>query len=202
PTLRDRVRPARQNPARPSLRPHGCRLIPRVPLPVGWAAAEPPCDRGRGRHALRQLERSDRGAGLAAARRRAEDEAANPVGGAEGRIRDGDTASGRSCLGRSAGARPPRPLAGTLHDGRARMTRALLLVAAAALVLSGCGSEQRQATPPKLHPGPTQHFRSRPDLRPPVVKIRVPARGTAPGYIFLGPKMAVAQAGPMIMDNR
>jgi len=82
------------------------------------------------------------------------------------------------------------------------MTRALLLVAAAALVLSGCGSEQRQATPPKLHPGPTQHFRSRPDLRPPVVKIRVPARGTAPGYIFLGPKMAVAQAGPMIMDNR
>jgi Arylsulfotransferase (ASST) len=49
---------------------------------------------------------------------------------------------------------------------------------------------------------PFQHFRSRPDLRPPVVHILTPAHGAAPGLIFLAPKMRVAQAGPMIMDNR
>ena len=34
------------------------------------------------------------------------------------------------------------------------------------------------------------------------MQIRTPAHNTAPGYIFLAPKMVVAQAGPMIMDNR
>jgi hypothetical protein len=34
------------------------------------------------------------------------------------------------------------------------------------------------------------------------VKVDVAAHDTAPGYIFLAPKMAVVQAGPMIMDNR
>jgi hypothetical protein len=58
-------------------------------------------------------------------------------------------------------------------------------------------SEQPEGPPP-----PSQYFVSRPDLKPPVVKIRTPANGTAPGYIFLGPKMVVAQAGPMIMDNK
>ena len=84
------------------------------------------------------------------------------------------------------------------------MRRAPLLVTVALLSLTGCGAKQHQraAAPPQPKPGPTQHFRSRPDLRPPVVHIRVPAHGTAPGYIFLAPKMAVAQAGPMIMDNR
>jgi hypothetical protein len=48
---------------------------------------------------------------------------------------------------------------------------------------------------------PFQHFHSRPDLKPPVVKIRTPAHGTAPGSIFLAPKMVVAQAGPMIVNN-
>jgi hypothetical protein len=82
--------------------------------------------------------------------------------------------------------------------------RRALLTTAALLTLSGCGHARPQpaAAPPALKPGPTQHFRSRPDLRPPVVHIRVPAHDTAPGSIFLAPKMAVAQAGPMIMDNR
>jgi hypothetical protein len=80
-----------------------------------------------------------------------------------------------------------------------------LLVLAAA----GCGDNSAKRSAPAKAPaekspppGPTQHFRSRPDLRPPVVKIRVAAHDTAPGYIFIAPKMAVAQAGPEIMDNR
>jgi hypothetical protein len=85
------------------------------------------------------------------------------------------------------------------------MRRALLVAAVGALTLSGCGGEQAKPTPkaaPQPPPGPTQHFRSRPDLKPPVVQIRTPAKGTAPGYVFLAPKMAVVQAGPLIMDNR
>ena len=83
------------------------------------------------------------------------------------------------------------------------MRRTLLITTVTVLTLTGCGQTQhRHAVPPGPKPGPTQHFRSRPDLRPPVVHIRIPARGTAPGYIFLAPKLAVAQAGPMIMDNR
>jgi hypothetical protein len=49
---------------------------------------------------------------------------------------------------------------------------------------------------------PSRTYHSRPDLKPPLVRIKTPARGTAPGYIFIAPKMVVAQAGPMIMDNR
>lgn len=43
---------------------------------------------------------------------------------------------------------------------------------------------------------------SRPDLRPPLVEITEAARDTAPGYVFLAPKRKVAQAGPMILDDR
>jgi hypothetical protein len=86
----------------------------------------------------------------------------------------------------------------------------LALFALLAVAVAGCSSSAKKSSPPPKKPaaeagpppGPTQHFRSRPDLRPPVVKIRVAAHDTAPGYIFLAPKMAVAQAGPMIMDNR
>jgi hypothetical protein len=48
---------------------------------------------------------------------------------------------------------------------------------------------------------PFKHFHSRPDLKPPVIRIETRAHGTAPGLIFLAPKMVVAQAGPMIVDN-
>ncbi len=80
------------------------------------------------------------------------------------------------------------------------MKRALL---AAGLVLActACDEEAKPQAAPKLPP-PSQHFRSRPDLKPPMVQIRTPAKGTAPGYVFLAPKMVVVQAGPMIMDNR
>ena len=88
------------------------------------------------------------------------------------------------------------------------MKRIALLVVLA-LAASACGSSSTRQTEAKKPaakagppPGPTQHFVSRPDLRPPVVKIDVAAHDTAPGLIFLAPKMAVVQAGPMIMDNR
>jgi Arylsulfotransferase (ASST) len=67
--------------------------------------------------------------------------------------------------------------------------------AATALALPGCGSNAEPAPP-------YQHFRSRPDLKPPPVRILTPARETAPGYVFIAPKKNVAQAGPMILDNR
>lgn len=49
---------------------------------------------------------------------------------------------------------------------------------------------------------PYQHFRSRPDLQPPPVTILHRSGATASGYIFLAPKKAVAQDGPLIVDNR
>ena len=82
------------------------------------------------------------------------------------------------------------------------MRTTVLLVVIASLVSAGCNGKQERTAAAKQPVPPTQHFHSRPDLRPPIVKIRVPARRTAPGYIFLAPKMAVAQVGPMIMDNR
>jgi Arylsulfotransferase (ASST) len=47
-----------------------------------------------------------------------------------------------------------------------------------------------------------QRFHSRPDLKPPLVTVNTPARGTTDGYVLLAPKRAVAQAGPMILDDR
>ena len=84
-------------------------------------------------------------------------------------------------------------------------------VALLAILVAGCSSQSKKSgasepaattTAPVPKPGPTQHFFSRPDLKPPLVRILTPAHGTAPGYVFLAPKMVVAQAGPMIMDNR
>jgi hypothetical protein len=89
-------------------------------------------------------------------------------------------------------------------------TLALVLV----LVLAGCDDDGKKSAAtttaaaqptqqaPKGPPPVSQRFRTRSDLKPPLVKIRTPARGTAPGYVFMAPKMVVAQAGPMIMDNR
>jgi hypothetical protein len=79
---------------------------------------------------------------------------------------------------------------------------------AVAFVTVGCDSSSKQAEQraapkkPKGPPPPTQHFRSRPDLKPPPVRILNAAHATAPGYVFLAPKMKVVQAGPMILDDR
>ncbi len=79
--------------------------------------------------------------------------------------------------------------------------RGLGLVLAAAGLVSGCagsGSGAGAGPPPPR----SQHFVSRPDLRPVPVSVRTPAHGTAPGYVFLAPKKDVAQAGPLILDER
>ena len=71
------------------------------------------------------------------------------------------------------------------------------------LAVAGChedGENSAESAPPEPAP-PTQHFRSRPDLRPPQVEITTRARGTVAGYVFLAPKRRVAQAGPMILDD-
>jgi len=87
-----------------------------------------------------------------------------------------------------------------MGDARNRLLRPIaafaLLTACAAC--SGGAARVAVATPS----GPSQHFRSRPDLRPPRVKVLTPAHGTAPGYLFIAPKRGVEQAGPLILDDK
>jgi hypothetical protein len=81
----------------------------------------------------------------------------------------------------------------------------LASIAAAALLalaVAGCGGDQKaRTTTAEVPPAPMQHFRSRPDLRPPIVRVNTPANGTSPGYLFVAPKQEVEQAGPMIIDD-
>lgn len=44
-------------------------------------------------------------------------------------------------------------------------------------------------------------FRSRPDIRPPVINIVTDTGGTAPGYVFLSPRMENGHSGSLIIDN-
>ncbi len=48
---------------------------------------------------------------------------------------------------------------------------------------------------------PPHAFRSRPDLRPPVMEITVPADGVAEGHITLSTRVEDGQAGATILDN-
>src|SRR2546423_8624836 len=86
---------------------------------------------------------------------------------------------------------------------RVRRLAPIVLVSLAAC---GCGhSNHKSAATPRRQPAgpppPTQQFISRPDLRPPPVRV-LGDGPTSPGYIFLAPKMKVVQAGPMIVDNK
>jgi hypothetical protein len=87
----------------------------------------------------------------------------------------------------------------------ARSTAVVLALLAAVVVVGivdlsddDGGSQHAAAT----QAPPAQHFRSRPDLLPPVVEVNVAAHDTTAGYVLLAPKRAVAQAGPMILDDR
>jgi hypothetical protein len=83
-----------------------------------------------------------------------------------------------------------------------RVLRAATCIVAAGTVVAlapGCGGETKKKAAPTP---PAQHFRTRPDLRPPRVKVNKAASGTADGLIFLAPKEKVAQAGPLILDGR
>jgi hypothetical protein len=77
------------------------------------------------------------------------------------------------------------------------------LLGPALLALAAIGGTASAAQTATLRPYDV--FRSRPDLRPPIVQILQPAtaaRRTASGYLFIAPKRRTAQAGPMIFDNR
>ena len=54
---------------------------------------------------------------------------------------------------------------------------------------------------PAPHPSYEQHFRSRPDLRPPKVSVTVRAPAASPGELFLAPYSGPGQYGPMILDG-
>jgi Arylsulfotransferase (ASST) len=64
-------------------------------------------------------------------------------------------------------------------------------------VLAGCGGTI-DGEPAAV---PYKRFHSRPDLKPPLIKIVKRTRFTSPGYIFIAPKKDAAQAGPLIFDN-
>ncbi len=60
------------------------------------------------------------------------------------------------------------------------------------------------STPETTHPGrpsDVQAFRSRADLRPPVVTVTASSPAVAPGDEFLAPYTGPGQAGPMILDQ-
>ncbi len=70
----------------------------------------------------------------------------------------------------------------------------------AAALVAGCDIGSRSESEPAP---PSQHFRSRPDLEPPVVSLDTVRPSASPGYIFLAPKTKThaSQTGPMILDN-
>ena len=88
-----------------------------------------------------------------------------------------------------------------------RVIRRALAGAAVAIVAAGCGHSHHStaattnAAKPKGPPPPTEHFVTRPDLKPPPIQILTKPHGTAPGDIFIAPKMKVLQAGPEIVDD-
>jgi Arylsulfotransferase (ASST) len=96
----------------------------------------------------------------------------------------------------------------------AKTTRRRFLGAAAAGAvwvalgsLLGCESNKLLGVAaPRGRAGQAWSFRSRPDLRPPVVAVTVKARHTAPGHIFVAPKNGPEEDGPgqdgaMIVDE-
>jgi len=95
-----------------------------------------------------------------------------------------------------------------------RITRRRFLQAAAGSVAwaalggsLGCDPAPRaRATAASSPAGQAWSFRSRPDLRPPVIEVTTPARDTAPGRIFVAPKNGPDEDGPgqdgcMILGN-
>jgi hypothetical protein len=82
----------------------------------------------------------------------------------------------------------------------------LRLLGGGAAVLAGgyrlpdaWGATPRSISPPPAHA--VHSYVSRPDLRPPVVKITRTGGSVAPGYFFLGPFHAPEQNGALIVDS-
>jgi len=65
----------------------------------------------------------------------------------------------------------------------------------------------RAASASPVPPEQAWAFRSRPDLKPPGIRVITPPRDVAPGYVFCAPKNGPEEAGPgqdgcLILDNR
>jgi Arylsulfotransferase (ASST) len=127
------------------------------------------------------------------------------------------------CKGSGPGAYSPSVLArderanlgkqssnGRLGAGITRRRFLRALTAGTALVaLSGSlgcePSSRTRASAAPQGPGQARTFRSRPDLRPPAIKVNTNLPGVAPGYIFVSPKKgpgeeAPTQDAPLIVD--
>jgi len=101
---------------------------------------------------------------------------------------------------------PSRPFApGENVTVRATLTaggRATPLAFSFQVAVRDTFGEAGGSTPPAPRASEYQHFRSRPDLRPPTVSVTADAAGTAPGDLLLGPYSGPGQYGPMILDER
>src|SRR6266542_6956261 len=96
-------------------------------------------------------------------------------------------------------AREPSGSSGSRTTSQADVNRQLrpaLVLPFALLAGAACGASHNNEPVP-----PSQHFATRPDLRPPTVRVLTRAHDTAPGYIFIAPKKKVDQAGPLILDD-
>lgn len=97
-------------------------------------------------------------------------------------------------------------------DGKITRRRFLgAATAGAAWVALGCEPETHAKTTARAKASPAQGdkiwaFRSRPDLKPPVIRVSTQTSDTAPGYIFCAPKSGPGESGPgqdgcLIIDN-
>jgi Arylsulfotransferase (ASST) len=100
---------------------------------------------------------------------------------------------------------PPRPFA----DGERVTVRAVLSEAGRAtpfawsfyIAVRDHAGVALSSPRPAPHPSYEQHFRSRPDLRPPRVSVTVRSPSASPGDLFLAPYSGPGQYGPMILDE-
>jgi Arylsulfotransferase (ASST) len=100
--------------------------------------------------------------------------------------------------GRLGGTISRRTFLGTLSTGAAGIALTGTL---------GCGPTSRTlAFTSPGRPGQARAFRTRPDLRPPEIKVNAQSPAAAPGYVFVSPKKepggrARSQDAPLILDR-
>ena len=68
--------------------------------------------------------------------------------------------------------------------------------------LPGRGLRAAREPRPRRRRPSVHGFVTRPDLRPPVVDVVTPARGTADGYLFLAPSSGPGMRGGLIVGRR
>jgi len=85
---------------------------------------------------------------------------------------------------------------------RVALALAVLLVGCS-LAATGCGVSRSASASTGAAPPKTPALHTLPDLHPPALRVDHAARGTAPGYVFVGEKGGKSRpSGPVIADNR